>query len=431
MAKAKSSHTVDIVYPICCGMDIHKSFIVACIAITDERSHTKHHLKRFSTFQKGLRELVAWLKSYNCLDICMESAGKYWVPIFNTLEAAGLNVCLTHPKYVKAIKGKKTDKKDAKWIVELFKCDLVRSSFIPPLIIRQLRELCRYYVKLTYALSSEKNREQNCLTICNFKLDDVFTDLSGMSASRVIAKLLEHGNSDFDVAPLLDHRCKATVQDVIDALDGELSPAETEKLKLVRLHKEYLYYLRDTLESLILELAQPLARQIELLLTVPGIKEPLTAVRILAEIGADMSVFETSKQLCSWAGLTPQNQESAGKKKTTRIGRAGQYLKPLLVQIALAVSKSAKHPEIKNKFDSLKKRRGGKKATIAIARRLLTAIYHMLSKNEAYNAELYHKAGKPPKERILSPAQALDFARRHGFLIEGIDPPPDPAIPAA
>ena len=141
--------------------------------------------------------------------------------------------------------------------------------------------------------------------MCNFKLDDVFTDLSGKSASRVITKLLEHGNSDFDVAPLLDKHCKATVQEVIDALDGELSPAETEKLKLIRLHKEYLGVLRDTLELLVLEFAHPFARQIELLLTVPGIKEPLTAVRILAEIGADMSVFETSKQLCSWAGLIP------------------------------------------------------------------------------------------------------------------------------
>ena len=132
-------------------------------------------------------------------------------PDFNALKASGIKVCLTHPKYVKAIKGKKTDKKDAKWIAELFKCDLVRSSFIPPLPIRQLRELCRYYVKLTYVLTGEKNREQNCLTMCNFKLDDVFTHLSGISASRVITKLLERGNSDFDVAPLLDHRCKANL----------------------------------------------------------------------------------------------------------------------------------------------------------------------------------------------------------------------------
>ena len=423
MPLTKKSNVVDIVYPVCCGMDIHKSFLVACVAVTDDHSHTEHYIKRFSTFTKGLRELVAWLEKFGCRDVCMESAGKYWMPIFNILESAGLRVCLTHPKYVKAIKGKKTDKKDAKWISELFKCDLVRSSFIPPADIRQLRDLCRYYVKLTHINVSEKNRAQNCLTMCNFKLDDVFSDLSGVSASRVIDALLQHGNADFDIAPLLDRRCRATVEDVADALDGELIPAQAEKLKLIRQHMEAIEFTKHLLESVILDIAVKYMPQIELLLTVPGIRDMMTAVRILAEIGADMTVFETSKQLCSWAGLTPQNQESAGKKKTTRIGRAGQYLKPLLVQIALAVSKSDKHVEIKSKYQSLKKRRGGKKATIAIARRLLTAIFHMLSKGEAYNAELYHKADKPPKERVITPEQALDFARRHGFLIEGVDPP--------
>ncbi len=125
------ANTVEIVYPVCCGMDVHKSFVVACIAVTDERSHTQHHIKRFSTFTGDLRRLADWLASFGCRDVCMESAGKYWIPVFNALEKT-CNVCLTHPKYVKAIKGKKTDKKDAKWIAELFKCDLVRSSFIPP-----------------------------------------------------------------------------------------------------------------------------------------------------------------------------------------------------------------------------------------------------------------------------------------------------------
>lgn len=424
MAK-KTSRTVDIVYPVCCGMDIHKNFLVACVAVTDERSHTEHHIRRFSTYTKDLRLLVSWLGTFGCRDVCMESAGKYWVPIFNILEAAGLRVCLTHPKYVKAIKGKKTDKKDAKWISELFKCDLVRSSFIPPADIRQLRDLCRYYVKLTYISVSEKNRAQNCLTMCNFKLDAVFSDLFGVSATRIIDALLGHGGAGFDIAPLLDPRCRATVEEVADALDGELITEQVAKLSLVRQHREEILKLQVSLESLILQLAEKYRPQTDLLLTVPGISDRLTAIRILAEIGADMSVFETSKQLCSWAGLTPQNQESAGKKKTTRIGRAGAYLKPLLVQIALAVSSSDKHIEIKSKYQALKKRRGGKKATIAIARRLLTAMFHMLSKGEAYNAELYHKADKPPKERVMTPEQALDFARRHGFLIEGIDPPPE------
>lgn len=410
------ARTVEIVYPVCCGMDVHKSFIVACIAVTDEHSHTEHHLRRFSTFTGDLRRLADWLASYNCRDVCMESSGKYWIPVFNALEKTS-NVCLTHPKYVKAIKGKKTDKKDAKWIAELFKCDLVRSSFIPPADIRQLRDLCRYYVKLTGFASGEKNRAQNCLTLCNFKLDDVFTDVFGKSATRVLDALLEHQNGSFELDGLISGKCKASLEDIRAALDGELDFAQAKKLGFIRQHLSSINDLKAALELLIFKLAAKYQPQIDLLMTVPGVSTKLTAVRILAEIGADMSVFETARQLTSWAGLTPQNQESAGKKKTTRIGRAGAYLKPLLVQIALNCGKSDKCPEFKNKYLALKKRRGGKKAVIAIARKLLTAIWHILAKGEVYNAELYRKADRPPDARELTTAQAVALMRGKGFII--------------
>ena len=414
------ARTVEIVYPVCCGIDVHKSFIVACVAVTDQHSHTEHHIKRFSTFTGDLRRLADWLASYHCRDVCMESSGKYWIPVFNALEKT-CNVCLTHPKYVKAIKGKKTDKKDAKWIAELFKCDLVRSSFIPPPDIRQLRDLCRYHVKLTSFVSSEKNRAQNCLTICNFKFDDVFTDVFGKSATRVLDALLDHGNGHFELDGLLSGKCKSSPEKIRAALDGELNPMQTEKLFLIRRHMNDLGSLKASLEALIYNLAAKFKPQIDLLLTVPGISTELTAIRILAEIGADMSVFETAKQLTSWAGLTPQNQESAGKKKTTRIGRAGAYLKPLLVQIALNCGKSDKCPELKNKYLDLKKRRGGKKAIIAIARKLLTAIWHILSKNETYNAELYKKVDSPPFTRELTTAQAVALLRSKGFMIVNVE----------
>lgn len=407
--------TVEIVYPVCCGMDVHKNFLVACVAVTDEHSHTEHHLKRFSTYTGDLRRLAAWLASFGCRDVCMESCGKYWIPVFNALEKT-CNVCLTHPKYVKAIKGKKTDKKDAKWISELFKCDLVRSSFIPPADIRQLRDLCRYYVKLTGFASGEKNRAQNCLTSCNFKLDDVFSDVFGRSATRVLDALLEHGD-DFELDGLVHASCKASPEKIRAALDGELDQMQAEKLALIRRHIAGIQDLQRALEKSIHSIAAKYQPQIDLLMTVPGVSTKLTAIRILAEIGADMSVFETAKQLTSWAGLTPQNQESAGKKKTTRIGRAGAYLKPLLVQIALACGKSEKCPELKNKYLALKKRRGGKKAVIAISRKLLTAIWHILAKNEAYNAELYKKSDKPPVAREMSTAQAIALLRSKGYLI--------------
>ena len=240
------ARTVEIVYPICCGMDVHKSFLVACIAVTDDHSHTEHHIRRFSTFTGDLRRLSAWLASYNCFNVCMESCGKYWIPVFNALEKT-CNVCLTHPKYVKAIKGKKTDKKDAKWIAELFKCDLVRSSFIPPPDVRQLRDLCRYYVKLTSFNSGEKNRAQNCLTTCNFKLDDVFTDVFGKSATRVLDALIEYGHGDFSLDGMISGKCKASPEEIRAALDGELNPMQAEKLALIRRHMDNLDELKSSL----------------------------------------------------------------------------------------------------------------------------------------------------------------------------------------
>lgn len=410
-----------IVYPVCCGMDVHRDFVIACIARTNNQGVTEYQSKRFSTFSRGLRDMKSWLEDNDCLDICMESTGKYWFPVHNILEK-DFRVVVTHPKFVKAIKGKKTDKKDAQWIADLFKHDLVSGSFIPPENIRQLRDLCRYHQKLTWNATGEKNRAQNCLTVSNYKLDGVFTNVFGKSASAIISYILEHPGEPFDVAPFLDKRCKASPQEVQEAVDGLFSPWQAEKLKVIREHLSNLDNLRETLEHLIFMLAKPYARQIELLLTVPGISNPFTAIRIIAEIGVNMQQFVSSKHLCSWAGLTPQNNESAGKKKTTRIGKAGQYIKPLLIQCALAASnpRSKLHPEILSKYQLLKKRRGTKKARVAIARRLLTAIYNILLKDEPYRPVVTTTKPAVPQQRILSLPQALALLERKGYVVSSI-----------
>lgn len=351
----------------------------------------------------------------------MESTGKYWFPVHNILEES-CHVVVSHPKFVKAIKGKKTDKKDAQWIADLFKHDLVRGSFIPPKDIRQLRDLCRYWVKLSSYMTGEKNRAQNCLTVSNFKLDDVFSNVFGKSASAITTQLLEHPGEQFDVAPFVDGRCKTPIAQIQEAVDGIFTYEQAEKLKIIRGHMDSLERHKAELESLILEIAQNYLPQIELLLTVPGIHDAFTAIRILAEIGADMTVFDTSKHLCSWAGLTPQNAESAGKKKTTRIGKSGAYLKPLLIQVALAASRGEKHPEIYGKKQALQKRRGKKKAIVAIARRLLTAIYHILSKNEPYNPAAYIQEDKNPMARQISQEKAFQMLARMGFIVSNPSP---------
>ena len=403
-----------IVYPICCGIDVHKSFVVACIASTDEYGVTSYSkAKRFSTFTGDLRRLSEWLAANNCRDVCMESTGKYWIPVWNILEPT-CKLVLAHPKYVKAIKGKKTDKRDAKWIADLFKHDLLNGSFIPPADIRQLRDLVRYNTKLTSYVTGEKNRAQNCLTVSNIKLDDVFSDVFGKAATAIVTRLLE-SNEPFDVTPYLTKNIKASPAEVQAAVDGVMCAEQAEKLRIIRSHMDSLDLCKANLESAILTIAESFLPQINLVVSVPGIRV-FSAIAIIGEIGVDMSVFETSRHLCSWAGLAPQNDNSAGKKKTTRISRAGLYIKPLLVQCANAAIKANTNPEIKNRYNSIKKRRGHRKAIIAIARMLLTAIFNILKKNEPYNPDFYDNS-LSPVVRDVSLDQAILILHRQGYRV--------------
>ena len=405
-----------IVYPICCGMDVHKSFIVACIASTNDKGVTTYKSKRFSTFTNELRHCAAWLAENDCKDVCMESTGKYWIPVYNILEET-CNIVLAHPKYVKAIRGKKTDKRDAKWIADIFKHDLVSGSFIPPADIRQLRDLMRYRNKLTNFTVGEKNRAQNCLTVSNIKLDDVFTDVFGKASSNIInALLLNPSEALLDVSQFRTKHMKSSDEEILEAVNCKFSDEQAEKLKIIRAHMDSIEICKANLESVILNIAEKYLSQINLVLSVPGISN-WSAIAVISEIGTDMSVFPTSKHLCSWAGLTPQNNESAGKKKTTRISRAGNYIKPLLVQCALAAIRDKKHPEVRNRYLAIKKRRGHKKAIIAVARMLLTAIYNILNKNEPYNPELYRKSDLPPVHREVSLQEAIFILQRQGYLI--------------
>lgn len=342
-----------IVYPICCGMDVHKSFVVACIAATNGHGVTTYKSKRFSTFTGDLRRCAAWLIENNCKDVCMESTGKYWISIYNILEPT-CRIVLAHPKYVKAIRGKKTDKRDAKWIADIFKHDLVAGSFIPPADIRQLRDLVRYRWKLTNFTTGEKNRAQNCLTVYNIKLDDVFSDVFDKAASAITTRILENPTEKItDVSGFRTKGMKATNEQVLAAVGGEMCAEQAEKLRIIRSHMNSLELCKLNLESLILTTSEKYLSQLNLIITAPGIQS-FAAIGILSEIGVDMSVFPTSKHLCSWAGLTPQNNESAGKKKTTRISRAGAYIKPLLVQCALNAIRAKQFPEVRNRYLALK-----------------------------------------------------------------------------
>lgn len=401
----------------CCGLDVHKTWIYACIGITDPNGRTEYKQARFSSFSKGLRDLAAWLAKYSCTEVCMESTGKYWIPVFNILEKSCF-VTLAHPKYTKPQKGNKTDRKDAKWICDLFMCDMIKPSFIPSPEIRQLRDLMRYRFKLTNMLTGEKNRAQNCLTVSNLKLDDVFSDVFGKSSRSITNYILGHPGKTFDVSPFVDPRCKTPVSEIQAAVDGAISPEQAVKLRQCLDHIDELETHRKEIESEILRIAEPFSAVLDLLYTLPGLnKNPMTAIAILSEIGPDMSVFPSSKHLISWAGCCPRNDQSNQKVKSRRISRAGSYLKPLLVQVANALIKSKKHPEFKERYHRIKSRRGHKKAIIAVCKMLLTAIWNMLSKLEPYNPEGFLEHRPVKQEKTLTVSQALELLRLRGYTI--------------
>lgn len=265
----------------------------------------------------------------------MESTGKFWIPVFNILEKTCW-VTLAYPKYTKPQKGNKTDHKDAKWICDLYMCDMVNPSFIPPPDIRQLRDLMRYRSKLTNIMTSEKNRALNCLTVSNLKLDDVFSDVFGKSSRSVIRYILEHPGETFQVAPFIDRRCKHPVEEIQAVIDGTISHQQAVKLRECLQHLDELEVHKTNVEKEILCLVQQYPYQLELLQTVLGFSgNIMTAIALISEIGADMSVFPSAKHLVSWAGCCPRNDQSSKKVKSTRISRAGVYLKPLLVQVAI------------------------------------------------------------------------------------------------
>ena len=404
----------------CCGLDVHKTWIFACIGITDANFRTTYFEARFSSFPKDLRRLSSWLQEHDCSEVCMESSGKYWIPVFNALEAT-CKVTLAHPKYTKPQKGNKTDRKDARWICDLFMCGMIKPSFIPPPDIRHLRDLIRYRTKLTNMLTSEKNRALNCLTVSSLKLDDVFTDVFGKSARSITEYILAHPGEKFNVAPFVDKHCKTPIDQIQDAVDGAICPEQAVKLRECLNHIDELNTHRERIEQEILTLVEPYSAHLDLIRTVPGMnKDPMTAILILSEIGSDMSVFPTAKHLVSWAGCCPRNDQSAKHVKSTRVSQAGSYLKPRLVQVANALLKSKNHPEIIERYRRIKSHRGHKKAIIAVCKMLLTAIWNILSTGEAYNASGYLiQTPRPTDEtKVLTHKQALELLRLRGYVIK-------------
>ena len=409
--------------PVCCGVDVHKKFLVATI-LTGDYLIPQCKQKHFGTSFRNLLAFKQWLLDNNCKDVCMESTGKYWVPVWNVLEGI-VNVVIANPKWVSAVKGNKDDKKDSKWIGNLFRMGLVPSSYIPGKDIRILREFTRYRSKLVSMRASEKNRYQNAFTVCNLTLDAVVSDMFGKSAMAIENYLLDTDvvDPEFCVS-LLQKKLKKKSAEIIEAVEGfNMTQEQKERVRIIQGHFADIDKRISQIDEIIGRLTAEHEGTISLLCTIPGIDRRL-AITIISEIGTDMSEFGSSRRLCSWAGLVPGNNQSAGKKKSVRITRAGVYLKPALVEAAhAAVKATEKSPYFRIKYEKIMKRRGKKRAIIAIARMILTSIYAMVSTGEVFNPSDLLKYDMPEellKKRTLAEAKdAVKLLVSLGLVAEG------------
>jgi transposase len=365
-----------------CGLDVHQATVVACLLHVMRDGRVQKQMRTFGSTTRELVSLREWLQSEGCTHVAMESTGVYWKPVYAILEGA-FQIVVANAQQVKKVPGRKTDVKDAEWIADLLCHGLLRSSFVPPKSIRELRDLTRYRRKLVESQAAERNRLLKLLESANIKLSSVATDVFGVSGRLMLKALVEGKASLAEMAELAKGKLRNKIPQLQLALEGKL---EEHHRFLLQLQQDRLdAAARDlaTLEQRIQQKLEPYAVQVALLQEIPGVDWTLAAV-IIAELGIDMSVFQSVSQLASWAGVCPGNNESAGKRKSTRIPKGNVYLKTALVEAANAAART-KGTYLRDKFYRLKARRGYKRAAVAIAHKILVSIYHMFSQQVSYN----------------------------------------------
>ena len=365
-----------------CGLDVHQATVVACLLIVRKDGKVQKQMRTFGTTTRELLSLRQWLLSEGCTHMAMESTGVYWKPVYAILEGA-LEIVVANAQHVKKVPGRKTDVKDAEWIADLLCHGLLRSSFVPPKPIRELRDLTRYRRKLVESQAAERNRLLKLLETANIKLASVATDVFGMSGRLMLRALMEGTTTPQEMADLAKGKLRKKIPELQPALEGKVEEHHRFLLRLQLGRLEAIEKDLAVLEQRIQEKLKPYEAQLTLLDEIPGVDWALAA-GIIAEMGVDMSVFGSVSQLASWAGVCPGNNESAGKRKSSRIPKGNVYLKTALVEAANSAAK-AKGTYLRDKFYRLKARRGYKRAAVAVAHKIMVAIYHMLSHRVCYN----------------------------------------------
>jgi transposase len=366
----------------CCGLDVHKSMIKACIAKGSLDKPPKFEIRTFSTMTSDLLKLREWLIKNHVEAVAMESTGVYWKPIFNILEDR-FDIVLANPQYLKKVPGKKSDVKDCQWIAILLRNGLIPKSFIPPREIRELRDLNRTRRKHIESITSEKNRLQKVLEDANIKLGSVVSKIDGKSSMKMIHALLEKDVfSREDISDMARGKLKSKVPQLVEALNGRVT--EHHRF-LLRFHLDNIAFQLEQIQALDEEIQRhmvPFQKENCLIQTLPGISKT-SAAAIIAEIGTDMSQFPDEAHLSSWAGMCPGNNESAGVKKSEKTRKGNGFLKGIRTEVAWAASRT-KGSAYSAIYNGIAKRRGKKRSLIALGHRILCDIYRVLTTGEAY-----------------------------------------------
>ena len=369
---------MDVIYRCCCGIDVHKKLIVACL-----RKGGKSELREFGTMTGEIKELAHWLQEAGCEMVAMESTGVYWKPLYNLFELLDIKAIIVNAAHMKAVPGRKTDMKDAEWIAELLRHGLLKASFIPGREQRELRDLTRYRKSLIEERSRELNRLQKVLETANIKLSSVLTDANGKSLRRLLEKIAANEAPDAgETARLIHQSLLPKLDDIMRAMDGITTPLQRALLSQILGHIDELERRIASLDELVERYMAEYAEALAAIDQIPGVGTRSAQV-ILAEIGMDMSRFPSAEHLCSWAGIAPGNHQSAGKRKSGKTNKGNKTLKSMLIQCAKS-AKRVKGSYFSAQFNRISARRGKNRAAVAVAHSILTVIYHILKERVPY-----------------------------------------------
>jgi transposase len=373
---------MDVVHPRCCGLDVHKQTVVACVLLSEPTGGPPQRTVRtFGTMTDELLALADWLAAEGITHVAMEATGSYWKPIWNLLESS-FDLLLANAQHIKAVPGRKTDVKDAEWIADLLRHGLLRPSFVPDRAQRELRELTRYRTSLVQERAAEASRLQKTLEGANLKLGDVASNVLGRSARAMLEQLVA-GQTDVGVlAQLARGRLRTKIPQLERALAGRVAPHQRFLLAQQLAHLDYLDEAIERVSAEVAERLRPVEAAVERLDTIPGVGRR-TAEILLAEIGLDMGRFPTAGHLASWAGMCPGHDESAGKRRSGHTRRGSPWLRQALVEAAQAAGR-ARGTYLSTQYHRLAARRGKKKAVIAVGHTILIIAYHLLARDHVY-----------------------------------------------